>query len=57
MKAEQIIFPLMYGLDNICLRYNYMKIWNLRMQKNLNIEKIIFKVVQMKFLAMHITNQ
>ncbi len=31
---------------------------NLRLrQKNLNIEKIIFKVVQMKFLAMHITNQ
>ncbi len=27
------------------------------MQKNQNIEKIIFKVVQMKFLAMHITNQ
>ncbi len=27
------------------------------MQKNLNIEKIIFKVVQMKFLAMHITNK
>ncbi len=24
--------------------------------KNQNIEKIIFKVVQMKFLAMHITN-
>ncbi len=24
---------------------------------NLNIEKIIFKVVPMKFLAMHITNQ
>ncbi len=34
-----------------------MKIWNLRAQKNLNIEKIIFKVVQMKFLAMHITNK
>ncbi len=47
----------MYGLDNICLRYNYMNIWNLRMQKNLNIEKIIFKVVQMKFLSMHINNQ
>ncbi len=30
---------------------------NLRMQKNLNIEKIIFKVVQMKSLAMHINNQ
>ncbi len=27
------------------------------MQKNLNIEKITFKVVQMKFLAMYITNQ
>ncbi len=28
------------------------------MQTNLNIEKIIFKVqVQIKFLAMHITNQ
>ncbi len=41
----------MYGLDNICKS----GIWG--MQKNLNIEKIIFKVVQMKFLAMHITNQ
>ncbi len=50
----------MYGLlwlDNICLRYNYLKIWNLRVQKNLNIEKITFKVVQIKLLAMHITNQ
>ncbi len=37
----------MYGLDNI---------WK-SMQKNLNIEKIIFKVVQIKFLAMHINNQ
>ncbi len=35
----------------------YLKIWNLRVQENLNIEKIIFKVVQIKFLAMHITNQ
>ncbi len=50
----------MYGLlgsDNIWLRYNYMNILNMRVQKNLNIEKIIFKSVQMKFLAMHITNQ
>ncbi len=31
---------------------------NLRMpQKNQNIEKIAFKIVQMKFLAMHITNR
>ncbi len=34
-----------------------LKIWNLRVQKNLNIEKIAFKVVQMKLLAMNITNQ
>ncbi len=27
------------------------------MQKNQNIEKIAFKVVQIKFLAMYITNQ
>ncbi len=27
------------------------------MHKNQNIEKIAFKVVQIKFLAMHITNQ
>ncbi len=26
-------------------------------KKNLNIEKITFKVVQMKFLAIHITNK
>ncbi len=44
------------GYENIWLRLNYLKIWNLRVQKNLNIEKIIFKVVQMK-LAMHNTNQ
>ncbi len=46
----------MYGLlweDNIWPRYNYLKICNLRVQKNQNIEKITFKVVQMKFLAMH----
>ncbi len=30
---------------------------NLRVQKNLNIEKIAFKFVQMKLLAMHITDQ
>ncbi len=30
---------------------------NLRVQKHLNIEKIIFKVLQIKFLAMHINNQ
>ncbi len=42
----------MYGLlwyDNIWLRYNYLNIWNLRVQKN-------HFFVKMKFLAMHITN-
>ncbi len=34
-----------------------MNICNLRVQINLNIEKITFKVVQIKFLTMHITNQ
>ncbi len=50
----------MYGLlesDNIWPRYNDFKIWNLRVQTNLNIEKIAFKIVQMKCLAMHITKQ
>ncbi len=44
----------MYGLlwsDNI----RKSGIWGCK--KNLNIEKITFKVVQMKFLAMHINNQ
>ncbi len=51
----------MYGLlgyDNIWPRYNYLKIWNLRVQKKkkyIYIQKIAFKIVQMK--SMHITNQ
>ncbi len=34
------------GLDNIWQRYNYMNIWNLRVQINQNTEKIALKVVQ-----------
>ncbi len=45
------------GSDNIWIRCNYLQIWNLRVQKILNMEKITFKVVQIKFLVMHITNQ
>ncbi len=45
------------GSGNIWPRYNYLKIWNLSVQKNLNIEKIAFKVVHMKVFEMHITNQ
>ncbi len=50
----------MYGLlesDNIWPRHNYLKIWNLREQINLNTEKISFKVVQIKSLAIDIPNQ
>ncbi len=46
----------MYGLLGYRQRYNYFKICNLRVQKNQNIEKIIFTVVQMspkKSLEMH----
>ncbi len=39
----------MYGFGQ------YLKIWGCK--KNLNIEKIIFKVVEINFLAMHITNK
>ncbi len=39
------------GLDNILPRY-YLNIWI--WIKNHNTEKIAFKVVQMKFIAMHI---
>ncbi len=48
LKANNISIDVWFG--------QYWIIWNLKVQKNLNIEKIIFKVVQMKFLAMHITN-
>ncbi len=54
---KKIGVPWMHGLlgkDNIWLRYNYLIIWNLRVKKNLNIEKTTFKVVQMKVLALHI---
>ncbi len=46
----------LFGQDNICSRYNYLKIWILRAQKKKK-KKISFKIVQIKFLAMHITNQ
>ncbi len=43
----------LYIINNIWSRYNYLKIWNLRVQKkNQNIEKIAFKVVQMKCILL-----
>ncbi len=38
-------------------RDNYLKISNLRVPKKQNIERKLFKVVQIKSLAMHITNK
>ncbi len=51
LKAELIIFPL------VC--YDWTIFENLESEgaKKNYIQKIIFKVVQMKFLSMHITNQ
>jgi len=58
-KLRFIHNPKAFGLlgyDNIWLIYNYLYILNLRVQNNQNIKKIAFIIVQMKFLAMHITN-
>ncbi len=45
------------GSDNIWPRYNYLKIWNLRVQKKSNNgEKSPLKLSKW-FLAMHITDQ
>ncbi len=52
---EKKCFKIFFSLYNYFKRYNYLKIWNLWVQKN--IEKIAFKVVKIKFLAMHVTNQ
>ncbi len=54
-RIHKLSIDVWLGLDNIWPRYNYLKI--LMCKKNLNIEKIAFKVVQMKFLIMHITNE
>ncbi len=48
---------VLLGSDNIWPRYNYLKNWDLRVKKKINIEKIALNVVQIKFLAMHIINQ
>ncbi len=48
---------VLLGSDNIWSRYNYLKIWNLRVKKIEILRKSPFKVVQIKFLAMHITKQ
>ncbi len=44
---------VLLGLDNIWPRYNYLKICNLRVKK----KTFAFTIIQIKFLAMHITDQ
>ncbi len=56
----------MNGLENwvklisysvLAIEKNYKNLESEGAKKNVNSEKITFKVVQMNFLAMHITNQ
>ncbi len=44
------MYKIIFGQDTTIWKSGIFK-------KNPNIEKIAFKVVQMKFLAMHISNQ
>ncbi len=51
-----LVFRIGPYLSDIGLQLGYLKIWNQgckKEKKNQIIEKIAFKVVQMKFLAMH----
>ncbi len=68
-KTSQFQSKLRLGLNKLSIDVWFVMIWqylaeiqlfeNLESEsaKNLNIEKMIFKVVQIKLLAMHITNQ
>ncbi len=46
----------MFVMGQYLAEIQLLKIWKPRVQKNQNIEKITFKVVQIKCLAMYITN-
>ncbi len=48
---------IIFDIDIYQFWSNYLKTWNLRVQKNLYFAKIAFNAIYMKFLAMHITNQ
>ncbi len=58
-ESLQLVRQQRFTLDSSCIVYSLIGVWfgQYLLQKNLNIEKIIFKDVQMKFLAMHINNQ
>ncbi len=54
-ESLQLVRQQRFTLDSSCIVYSLIGVWfgQYLVQKNLNIEKIIFKDVQMKFLAMH----
>ncbi len=54
---EMEIYTSLVRIGQYLAEIHYLKIWNLRVHKNLNLEKIAFKVVQMKCLVIHITKQ
>ncbi len=56
MSSESWINHISIDVWFVMIR-KYFKIWNLRVQKKIFFEEISFKVVQMKFLSMHINNQ
>ncbi len=70
-KGQWECFRSVLKVTHSLILYIYLRMcWNLQMnqfyiiynilmslKKNLNIEKTTYKFVQMKFLAMHITNQ
>ncbi len=47
----------MFVMGKYLAEIQLLKIWKPRVQKNQNIEKITFKVVQIKCLEMYITNE
>ncbi len=57
-ESWSISFPLLYGLLGPYLaEIQLFESLESEGAKNKHIEKITFKIVQMKFLPMHITNQ
>ncbi len=53
--TKPVIGSIFWNWD-LCIIFR-IGIWNMSMKKNRNTKKIAFKVVQIKSLAMHITNQ
>ncbi len=50
------MFHFFFNVIHLINKYFFLDLYIIWKLKKLNIEQIAFKVVQMKFLAMHITN-